>query len=62
MVRAKVTLDMAFDVFCVFFGLLMCSLAFFPSRPRNIMVYNCTTGGTNPFHWSEVGMPYFFFF
>ncbi|OXB55597.1 hypothetical protein ASZ78_013009, partial [Callipepla squamata] len=31
------------------------------NRPRNIMVYNCTTGGTNPFHWSEVGMPCFFF-
>lgn len=25
-------------------------------RPRNIMVYNCTTGSTNPFHWGEVGM------
>ncbi|XP_064369040.1 fatty acyl-CoA reductase 1 isoform X2 [Dromaius novaehollandiae] len=24
------------------------------SRPRNVMVYNCTTGGTNPFHWGEV--------
>ncbi|KAL7992196.1 hypothetical protein Chor_016452 [Crotalus horridus] len=24
------------------------------NRPRNIMVYNCTTGGTNPFHWGEV--------
>ncbi|XP_075423523.1 fatty acyl-CoA reductase 1 isoform X3 [Ascaphus truei] len=24
------------------------------SRPRNIIVYNCTTGGTNPFHWGEV--------
>ncbi|XP_059832163.1 fatty acyl-CoA reductase 1 isoform X2 [Hypanus sabinus] len=24
------------------------------SRPRNILVYNCTTGGTNPFHWGEV--------
>ncbi|XP_017804079.1 fatty acyl-CoA reductase 1 isoform X3 [Macaca nemestrina] len=24
-------------------------------RPRNIMVYNCTTGSTNPFHWGEVG-------
>ncbi|XP_059832165.1 fatty acyl-CoA reductase 1 isoform X4 [Hypanus sabinus] len=23
-------------------------------RPRNILVYNCTTGGTNPFHWGEV--------
>ncbi|XP_075568147.1 fatty acyl-CoA reductase 1 isoform X8 [Pelecanus crispus] len=22
--------------------------------PSNIMVYNCTTGGTNPFHWGEV--------
>nr|XP_047912483.1 fatty acyl-CoA reductase 1-like [Anser cygnoides] len=22
--------------------------------PRNIMVYNCTTCGTNAFHWSEV--------
>ncbi|KAF5918865.1 hypothetical protein HPG69_005905 [Diceros bicornis minor] len=26
------------------------------NRPRNIMVYNCTTGSTNPFHWGEVGM------
>ncbi|XP_054055817.1 fatty acyl-CoA reductase 1 isoform X2 [Rissa tridactyla] len=25
------------------------------NRPRKIMVYNCTTGGTNPFHWGEVG-------
>uniref|UniRef100_A0A2K5YI13 Fatty acyl-CoA reductase n=1 Tax=Mandrillus leucophaeus TaxID=9568 RepID=A0A2K5YI13_MANLE len=25
------------------------------NRPRNIMVYNCTTGSTNPFHWGEVG-------
>ncbi|XP_034541660.1 fatty acyl-CoA reductase 1 isoform X2 [Notolabrus celidotus] len=24
------------------------------SRPRNIIVYNCTTGGINPFHWGEV--------
>nr|XP_033784733.1 fatty acyl-CoA reductase 1 isoform X1 [Geotrypetes seraphini] len=24
------------------------------TRPRNIIVYNCTTGGTNPFHWGEV--------
>lgn len=24
-------------------------------RPRNILVYNCTTGGINPFHWGEVG-------
>lgn len=24
------------------------------TRPRNIVVYNCTTGGTNPFHWGEV--------
>ncbi|XP_063107936.1 fatty acyl-CoA reductase 1 isoform X1 [Cavia porcellus] len=24
------------------------------NRPRNIMVYNCTTGSTNPFHWGEV--------
>ncbi|NWU09264.1 FACR1 reductase, partial [Cephalopterus ornatus] len=23
-------------------------------RPRKLMVYNCTTGGTNAFHWSEV--------
>ncbi|XP_075568148.1 fatty acyl-CoA reductase 1 isoform X9 [Pelecanus crispus] len=23
-------------------------------EPSNIMVYNCTTGGTNPFHWGEV--------
>ncbi|XP_055015719.1 fatty acyl-CoA reductase 1-like [Boleophthalmus pectinirostris] len=25
-------------------------------RPKNIPVYNCTTGGINPFHWGEVGM------
>ncbi|KAF3829970.1 hypothetical protein GH733_001395 [Mirounga leonina] len=24
------------------------------NRPRNVMVYNCTTGSTNPFHWGEV--------
>ncbi|KAK7892045.1 hypothetical protein WMY93_024008 [Mugilogobius chulae] len=24
-------------------------------RPKNILVYNCTTGGINPFHWGEVG-------
>ncbi|XP_041652624.1 fatty acyl-CoA reductase 1 isoform X3 [Cheilinus undulatus] len=24
------------------------------SRPRNLLVYNCTTGGINPFHWGEV--------
>ncbi|KAF4803991.1 putative fatty acyl-CoA reductase [Turdus rufiventris] len=24
------------------------------NRPGKVMVYNCTTGGTNPFHWSEV--------
>ncbi|ELW70783.1 Fatty acyl-CoA reductase 1 [Tupaia chinensis] len=24
------------------------------NRPRNIMIYNCTTGSTNPFHWGEV--------
>ncbi|ELK18042.1 Fatty acyl-CoA reductase 1 [Pteropus alecto] len=24
------------------------------NRPKNIMVYNCTTGSTNPFHWGEV--------
>ncbi|KAM6359819.1 fatty acyl-CoA reductase 1 isoform 3-T5 [Alca torda] len=24
------------------------------NRPRKVMVYNCTTGGTNPFHWGEV--------
>ncbi|MGH0176797.1 UNVERIFIED_CONTAM: hypothetical protein FKN15_075205 [Acipenser sinensis] len=23
-------------------------------RPRNVLVYNCTTGGVNPFHWGEV--------
>uniref|UniRef100_A0A3P8YGL1 Fatty acyl-CoA reductase n=2 Tax=Esox lucius TaxID=8010 RepID=A0A3P8YGL1_ESOLU len=25
-------------------------------RPKSILVYNCTTGGINPFHWGEVGM------
>ncbi|CAL8235721.1 unnamed protein product [Boreogadus saida] len=24
------------------------------NRPKNIMVYNCTTGGINPFRWGEV--------
>uniref|UniRef100_A0A3Q3X3V3 Fatty acyl-CoA reductase n=1 Tax=Mola mola TaxID=94237 RepID=A0A3Q3X3V3_MOLML len=24
------------------------------NRPGNILVYNCTTGGINPFHWGEV--------
>ncbi|XP_048886128.1 fatty acyl-CoA reductase 1 isoform X1 [Brienomyrus brachyistius] len=24
------------------------------SRPKNLLVYNCTTGGINPFHWGEV--------
>ncbi|XP_076588914.1 fatty acyl-CoA reductase 1 isoform X1 [Chaetodon auriga] len=24
------------------------------NRSRNILVYNCTTGGINPFHWGEV--------
>uniref|UniRef100_A0A672ZYH9 Fatty acyl-CoA reductase n=1 Tax=Sphaeramia orbicularis TaxID=375764 RepID=A0A672ZYH9_9TELE len=24
------------------------------SRPKHILVYNCTTGGINPFHWGEV--------
>ncbi|XP_009459702.1 PREDICTED: fatty acyl-CoA reductase 1 isoform X2 [Nipponia nippon] len=24
------------------------------NRPRDMMVYNCTTGGTNPFHWGEI--------
>uniref|UniRef100_A0A672ZX30 Fatty acyl-CoA reductase n=1 Tax=Sphaeramia orbicularis TaxID=375764 RepID=A0A672ZX30_9TELE len=23
-------------------------------RPKHILVYNCTTGGINPFHWGEV--------
>ncbi|XP_061577175.1 fatty acyl-CoA reductase 1 isoform X2 [Cololabis saira] len=25
-----------------------------PNRPKNILVYNCTTGGINPFRWGEV--------
>lgn len=35
----------------------------FPSsyRPKNILVYNCTTGGINPFHWGEVGTRSFTF-
>ncbi|KAM6173933.1 LOW QUALITY PROTEIN: fatty acyl-CoA reductase 1-like [Erethizon dorsatum] len=24
------------------------------NRPRNVIVYECTTGSTNPFHWGEV--------
>lgn len=26
-----------------------------PSRPKSALVYNCTTGGINPFHWGEIG-------
>ncbi|KPP60274.1 hypothetical protein Z043_121737, partial [Scleropages formosus] len=26
------------------------------TRPKSLLVYNCTTGGINPFHWGEVGM------
>uniref|UniRef100_A0A3B5ALR2 Uncharacterized protein n=1 Tax=Stegastes partitus TaxID=144197 RepID=A0A3B5ALR2_9TELE len=34
---------------------LSCSETFPPDcRPKNILVYNCTTGGINPFHWGEV--------
>lgn len=32
------------------------TLVFFNFRPKNVLVYNCTTGGINPFHWGEVGM------
>ncbi|XP_054632103.1 fatty acyl-CoA reductase 1 isoform X4 [Dunckerocampus dactyliophorus] len=29
------------------------------SRPKSILVYNCTTGGINPFHWGQVALlPY----
>uniref|UniRef100_A0A8C6T5B0 Fatty acyl-CoA reductase n=1 Tax=Neogobius melanostomus TaxID=47308 RepID=A0A8C6T5B0_9GOBI len=24
-------------------------------RPKTTLVYNCTTGGINPFHWGEIG-------
>ncbi|XP_018619343.1 fatty acyl-CoA reductase 1 isoform X4 [Scleropages formosus] len=24
------------------------------TRPKSLLVYNCTTGGINPFHWGEV--------
>ncbi|XP_015250940.1 PREDICTED: fatty acyl-CoA reductase 2 isoform X1 [Cyprinodon variegatus] len=24
------------------------------NRPKSLLVYNCTTGGINPFHWGEV--------
>lgn len=27
-----------------------------PYRPKSALVYNCTTGGINPFHWGEIGM------
>lgn len=27
----------------------------FPRRPKTALVYNCTTGGINPFHWGEIG-------
>lgn len=26
-----------------------------PYRPKSALVYNCTTGGINPFHWGEIG-------
>lgn len=35
---------------------------FSPRRSKNILVYNCTTGGINPFHWGEVGMMVWLFF
>lgn len=25
-------------------------------RPKTALVYNCTTGGINPFHWGEIGV------
>lgn len=28
---------------------------FFFCRPKTALVYNCTTGGINPFHWGEIG-------
>ncbi len=27
----------------------------FRFRPKTALVYNCTTGGINPFHWGEIG-------
>uniref|UniRef100_A0A3P8X8B1 Fatty acyl-CoA reductase n=1 Tax=Esox lucius TaxID=8010 RepID=A0A3P8X8B1_ESOLU len=30
-------------------------------RPKAALVYNCTTGGINPFHWGEIGMFLFSF-
>lgn len=38
------------------FCLMPIVVSIFSFRPKNIIVYNCTTGGTNPFHWGEVGM------
>lgn len=44
---------LCFSFACVGVDLLLsCSSCY---RPRNILVYNCTTGGINPFHWGEVG-------
>lgn len=34
---------------------LALKFSFPPYRPQNIPVYNCTTGGINPFRWGEVG-------
>lgn len=31
-------------------------------RSKNMLVYNCTTGGINPFHWGEVGMASLMFY
>ena len=30
-------------------------LSLLPCRPKAALVYNCTTGGINPFHWGEIG-------
>lgn len=48
------TLDDCGAVLAECFG--MSSEIFLPTyRPQNIPVYNCTTGGINPFRWGEVG-------
>lgn len=25
------------------------------TKPKDVLIYHCTTGGTNPFTWGEIG-------
>lgn len=47
------------NIFCEFFGFFVFISIFL--RPKSPVIYNCTSGGLNPFSWRELG-EYFFFF